>query len=56
MSINGRDKIEVKYSANSLRSNREEYSGTTAQQVGAAAQHGSGSFIDPEIKAYLTQN
>jgi hypothetical protein len=49
LSLNGKDKIEVQYSTNSLRGNFQKEEAVTSQTNPAG-------FIDPEIKAYLAQN
>ena len=50
--MNGKDKIEVSFAPNSSRNPRAQ---EEVMEQTAGGQHGT-SFIDPEIKAYLTQN
>lgn len=48
--LNGRQRIQVAYSASSLRGGREDLGERFAHQDPGP------QFIDPEIKAYLAQN
>lgn len=50
LSLNGKDKILVQYSPNTLRG------GVQREEVADNSKHGGAGFIDPEIKAYLAQN
>ncbi|CDW85037.1 rna binding motif protein [Stylonychia lemnae] len=54
MSLNGKDKIEVTYTPNTMRTERQE---ATERAGGQAAMFGQGlSFYDPETKSYITGN
>lgn len=52
--LNGRDKIEVSYSANCSRTGRQDI---TEKVGGQAALFGQGqAFYDPETKSYISGN